>query len=129
MLLKITEEQTIKMIRSYYKVYEGIDVNVNIEAIKAYRGYYEEAYSHVNISVEMKKDLLGETIILESPLNDEEVKNIFKKILQEENYDITSFHYNAFIDNEEYLCHSCETAKFSGIEIEVKSNQNKKVKK
>lgn len=128
MVLEITREQAIKIIKSYYKIYENIDANVNIEVIKSYRGYFEDKYAQVNIAVETKKEVLGNTCILKSSLNEEEVKNIFEKVLQEENYDVIDLRYDAFIDIDENLCNSYEVAKFRGMEVEVKSNQKQKIK-
>lgn len=128
MTLEITREQMVKIIKSYYKIYENSDVNVNIEVIKAYRGYYDNKYAKVNITIETNKEILGNKCILKSDLNEEEVKNIFKKVLQEENYDVLDLQYDAFIDIDDYLCDTSEVAKFRGIEIEVKSNQKQKIK-
>lgn len=128
MILEITRNQAIKIIKSYYKIYENTDADINIEVIKDSRGYYEEKYAKVNIIVKEKKEILGETIIFKSTLTEEEVKNIFKKVLQEENYDLVNLSYDTYIDIDEYFGSSSEKAKFRAIEIEVKSNQKQKIK-
>ena len=122
MMLEITRDQTLKLIKSYYKIYQSMNVDVNHEVVKGYRGYYEEEYAHVNIIIETKKEILGEICKVKFNLNEEEIKNIFEQLLQKENYNVTYLGYDAVIDPDD------KEAKFNGMKIEVESNQKQKVK-
>lgn len=129
MNLKFTKEQVEKIISAYYKVHEGKDVTVESKVTRGYEGRYEIPCANVKMIVTSKIKILEEEIVEEKELNKSEVTDIFRIILSEQNYEVSSIYYEAGLTTEEYFTHSYPSAYFSGVNVEVEKTVGQKVKK
>lgn len=129
MNLKFTKEQTEKIISAYYKVHEGKDVAVKSEVSRGCEGLYEIPCANVKIIVTSKIKIFGEEIVEEKELNKSEVTDIFRTVLSEQNYEVSSIYYDAGLTTVEYLTCSYPSAYFSGVNVEVEKTVGQKVKK
>lgn len=116
MKLKFTKEQTEKIIKAYYKMYEGKDVEISPIVSKGYEGLYETPCTNVKIIVTSKIEVLGESIIGEIELDKTEVTDILKAVLAEEEFEVESISYIAGIDNGDRF----QDSYFNGMYVEGK---------
>lgn len=129
MELKFTKEQTIKVIQAYYKIYENRDVEVMIDATRGCEGIYEIPCANIKITVKSMLSILRESVATEVSLNQTEVTNIFKTMLQEENYNVESMYYDSGLTTvDDRYNQTYPAAYFNGISVEVKSNVKQKIK-
>lgn len=126
--MKFTKEQTEKIIKTYYKINEGEDVKVKIEAFRGCEGYYEIPYANVKITVIRMINILGTLKEVEDNLNESEVTTIFKTLLSEQGYSVKSICYDSGLTTKEYLTSSSVCAYFNGINVEVEKIVGQKVK-
>ena len=73
--------------------------------------------------VTSKLEVLGETMIGEIELSKEEVTDILKTVLAEEEFEVESISYNAGIDEGDFLHDSY----FGGMDVEVKQFVKQKI--
>lgn len=124
MNLKFTETQTKKIIKAYYKMSEGKEVEIRPIVSRGCEGLYETPCTNVKILVTSKIELLGESIIGEVELNKSEVTDILKLVLSEQGFEVESISYNAGIDTG----YRGEESYFHGINVEVKQPTKQKIK-
>lgn len=129
MNLKFTKDQTEKVVKAYYKMYEGKEAKVSIVVSRGYEGRYETPCANTKIVVINEISVLGEQVTEEQTLSKEEVTDIFKITLNEEGYDVKNIYYDAGLTTEEYLTYSYPSTYFSGVNVEVEKAVGQKVKK
>lgn len=122
MKLKFTEEQTEKIIKAYYKMNAGIDVEVNPVVSMGCEDRYETPCVNVKMMITRKMEIFGEAIIGEIELNKSEVTEILKVVLAEQAFEVESISYNAGIDNGDRFRGSY----FNGMYVEVKQSIKQK---
>ena len=117
MILEMTKEQTIKLIKGYYKINEKMDVDVKFDTFTSYYGdFNRQSLINTNIIVEAKKEILNEVFEFNYKLDMEDTKKILKTLLLEQiDFDEMDIRYN--INRSE---------QFEGITVNVKSKQKVK---
>lgn len=111
MTLQMTKDQIIKLIKTYYKKYQNMDVDVKFNTFtNCSLDFNKERSIKINIIVEEIKD----TYKFKNELDIEDIKNILKTLLLEEmNLDEMDINYNVN-----------ELEQFEGLRINIKSKQN-----
>ena len=127
MELNFTKEQVIKILKSYYKIHEGQDVDIIINATKGCEGLYETPCVDVAVNVVSKLSILGELVEVKAKLEKDEIKNMFKVMLNDEDYNMQYLDYNTKFASIEGTYNETEKiASFDGIVVGVKPNVKQK---
>lgn len=125
MKLKLNEKQIKTLLKYYYKEYENIDCDINIEAKIDYVGIYEERACVVVITQTRKIFVAGEETLLELELTKQDVKDKLQAVLQEQKLEICNLLYESDIiygDRQGDI----DTPYFNGITLEVKTMEKER---
>ena len=125
MKLKLNEKQIKTLLKYYYKEYENIDCDINIEAKIDYVGIYEERACVVVITQTRKIFVAGEETLLELELTKQDVKDKLQAVLQEQKLEICNLLYESDIiygDRQGDI----DTPYFNGIILEVKTMEKER---
>lgn len=121
MKLRFTKEQIEKIIKAYYKINAGIDVEVNPVVSAGCEVRYETPCVNVKMMITRKMQILGETVTAEIELDKAEVTDILKVVLAKEEFEVESISYIAGIDNGDRF----QDSYFNGMYVEGQSIKRK----
>ncbi len=125
MKLKLNEKQIKTLLKYYYKEYENIDCDINIEAKIDYVGIYEERACVVVITQTRKIFVAGEETLLELELTKQDVKDKLQAVLQEQKLEICNLLYESDIIHGDRQG-DIDTPYFNGITLEVKTMEKER---
>ena len=127
MKLKLNEKQIKTLLKYYYKEYENIDCDINIEAKIDYVGIYEERACVVVITQTRKIFVAGEETLLELELTKQDVKDKLQAVLQEQKLEIYRYIYESdIIYGDRDRQGDIDTPYFNGITLEVKTMEKER---
>lgn len=126
MRISITKEQVEDILQNYYQTYEHEDVTIQSKAIQSCVGLYETPCVVVKINAITKINLLGEVVENEEELSENQLRDIFQTILEEQGYSIEDISYDAGMDTDDRF--QSKSAYFKGININVQHKRNQKLK-
>lgn len=128
MKTKFTEENTKKILESYYKEVEGSDAKINITASIGYQGLYETKCANVHINLTNDINIGNQMIKTERELSKDEVSEVFGIVLKNEGYEVSDISYDAGITSGTYIWDQGSYAYFSGITVSMEKLEKQKIR-
>lgn len=97
MKLRLKEEHAKKIIEAYYMKYRQLEGSVVFKQSKRFIGPKHEECSYISTKLISHLSMLGEELLVEREITEEEVKEAIRVMLKEEGYEVSSiFHNNGF---------------------------------
>ncbi len=127
MNMKFNKSQIQTIVKTYYKVHEGSEVEVSSEAVSGYEGIYETPCTNVRFKVSQQVSCFGQSVTSEVTLSEKDVNEILKTMFREDGYDVLSVYYDAGTTTGDYFDRGTRSY-FSGVTVEVKKLEKQKVK-
>ena len=127
MELKLSKEQTERVIQTYYQVHESKDAEISSKVTRGCEGLYETPCANVTFTVSSVTSLLGESVKEEVQLSKKEVEAILATMLSEEGYSLDSISYDAGFTTGDFFDRGTRCY-FHGVSVSVAKKVDQKVK-